>query len=236
MASASITALSKTALSKILWYIMLAVILFILAFTLYYFCWFLRNPKINITKDKNAIVSPADGKIIRVIEFDDVNVKINKGYLGRTLTLTKDVAKEGSIICVQMNPFNIHYQKAPVDGLVEKVKYSEGKLRNVFSGAELLRFIDNEKNEILIYDKNYDLKLKVVQIAGAFARRIDCFAHKGMYIKKGENIGLIRFGSMVLLIIPKDKVELNKKLVKAGSRVYVGQSIIGKIISKKKKK
>lgn len=234
-------------ISLFLIFIVLFIIAGFIIFYLFYKYWFLRNPKINIQKGKEAlqnIISPADGKIVQIIEFDEQIAKINKGRFGRIMTYTKDVASSGFVICISMNPFNIHYQRSPINGTVKNIKYRKGKFRNVLKEPSSLRFIENENNEILIEgtkssygmiskakgkSKPKPFNVKIIQIAGAFARRICCFANETQKVGKGDIIGLIKLGSMVVLIIPNN-VEL---LVKEGQRVHVGLSTIAKIKKKK---
>ena len=83
--------------------------------------------------------------------------------------------------------------------------------------------IDNERNEIII--ENELFKVKVVQIAGAVARRIECFVVKGQILKCGQRIGRINLGSQVSLVIPGG-ISLR---VRHGQRVKAGETIIANI-------
>jgi|SRR3989338_198105 len=234
-------------ISLFLIFIVLFIIVGLIIFYLFYKYWFLRNPKINVPKGKESlqnIISPADGKVVQIIEFDEQIAKINKGRFGRIMAYTKDVAASGFVICISMNPFNIHYQRSPINGIVKKIKYKKGKFRNVLKEPSSLRFIENENNEILIEgtkriygmvseakgksNKSKPFNVKVIQIAGALARRICCFAKETQNLGKGDIIGLIKLGSMVVLIIPNN-VEL---MVKHGQRVHVGLSTIAKVKKK----
>lgn len=237
-----------TIISLLVIFLLLSFVLISIIFYLFYKYWFLRNPKINIPKGKESIrniISPADGKVVQIIEFDEQIAKINKGRFGRIMAYTKDVASSGFVICISMNPFNLHYQRSPINGIVKKIKYRKGKFRNVLKEPSSLRFIENENNEILIEgtksiygtankakgksNKFKSFNVKIIQIAGAFARRICCFANETKKVGKGDIIGLIKLGSMVVLIIPNN-VEL---LVKEGQRVHVGLSTIARIRKKK---
>lgn len=231
-----------TLLSGLLFFYIPVLVLLIVISVLFYYLWFLRNPNIKVVHD-DLIISPANGKISAIIRFgaDDKNneqdnkynkhtkdiININKGRFGRILALTRDVASSGYIICIAMNLLNVHYQRSPVYGAVKNIKYTKGKFRNIFKDIKGLRFIDNERNEVLIRstplygEKKVKFNVKVIQIAGLFAKRIKCFVKPGQAVEKGQLLGLIRRGSMVVLIVP-DNV---KPVVKNGQKVKLGANI-----------
>lgn len=192
---------------------------------LFIFFWkvvFLRNPSRTIPKGNN-LISPADGKVIEIIEYDGkkeaVFFKGNKKYLGIVKTITSDVAKKGYIISIFMNPLDVHYNRSPIDGKVINVKHTDGKLLpvNTIENGFL-----NEKVETLIDGK---IKVKVIQIAGLIARRIEPFMKKGDSVKKGQIIGLINLGSQVTMILPEN-IDIT---IKKGQKVKAGESIIAKL-------
>jgi len=147
---------------------------------------FARDPAREIPLG-NHLVSPADGKIIEIAEIKDqdiAGIKIKKGLTGKIYTLTKDVAEECYLISIFMNPLDVHVNRAPIEGHVEKVNYSKGKFLPVNSlGNGLL----NEKNEIVI-NHNKIGKIKVIQIAGFLARRIECWVKEGQRVMKGQRL------------------------------------------------
>jgi len=193
--------------------ILSAAILFLF---LFYKFWFLRNPEIKVVCDNN-IVSPANGKIIKIIEYgiEDNNVEIFKKN-NKFFVFTKDVSAKGYIIVIMMNIFNIHYQKAPLNGEIISTNHIKGKFLNAVFGADNLEAtLVNEKNETLIDTARG--KIKIIQIAGVIARRICSFVKKGQQINKGEDIGLIKLGSQVVLVIPKSDLKIKENdIVEAG--------------------
>ena len=195
----------------------------IILFLLFWRFVFLRNPNRVIPKGEDTLVSPCDGKVINIVKFDGKNevkfFKGNKQYLGIVKTLTNDVSKKGYIVSIFMNPLNVHYNRTPIKGKVVSVKHSDGKLLpvNTMENGFL-----NEKSEIVIQGK---IKIKVIQIAGLIARRVETFAKKGDNLNKGEIVGLINLGSQVTLILPENVIFSIKK----GDKVLAGESIIGKI-------
>lgn len=190
----------------------------ILAFFTYWRLWFLRDPERAAPKGRN-IVSPADGKILKVANIKKPIVKVDKGFIGKIYTATKDVASETKLVAIFMSPLDVHYNRAPIEGKVISVKHTKGKF---FAANKLEESLQNEKNEIVIQNKEIG-KVKVIQVAGFLARRVICYVHKNQNVIKGDKIGLITLGSQCIIIMPK-KVKLS---VKEGQQVYAGTTIIG---------
>ncbi len=192
----------------------------IMALSLFYHLWFLRNPA-RISPKGNVIVSPAMGKISRIIEIKNgAPVTIPKGFIGKINTLTNDTIQKGYLITIIMTPLDVHYQRMPIDGKIISVKYDKGTFLNAVQGDTFKATLENEHNEILIENKKIG-KIKVIQIAGFVARRIVCSARKNQKLKIGATLGLIRLGSQVALIIPKLPLH-----VKEGQKVTDGETII----------
>ena len=115
-----------------------------------------------------------------------------------------------------MSPFNVHSNKSPITGTIEKVNYHKGKYLMAW---EPKSSTDNERNAVLF--SNEKGKIACTQIAGFLARRICSYAQKGAKIKQGEEFGFIKFGSRVDVFLPlgtKIEVVLDQK-TKAGKTV-----------------
>lgn len=177
---------------------------------------FLRNPH-RAAPGGNNIVSPADGRIINIMKIDDSNLRIKKGLMGKVDALCSDV-DAGYLVSIFMSIFDVHVNRAPIDGEVVGVKHRDGRFFMAFDKEKSLL---NESNEIII--KSEIGRIKVIQIAGFIARRIQCFVKEKQKINKGESIGRIVIGSQVCLIIPK-KVRL---VVNVGGKVRAGETILG---------
>jgi len=159
-------------------FLILSVLMFVfLAFTIFFF----RDPEREIGKN---IVSPADGKVIKIEKIKDSDV-------GDSIKVS-----------IFMSILDVHVNRMPMDGKILKIERVEGKFFPAYSEESE----KNEKNIILAETKIG--KIKIIQIAGIFARRIVCYVKEGKNIAKGERIGMIKFGSRVDLILPKDKVRL----------------------------
>ena len=191
--------------------LIIAVILILILFLINFY----RNPK-RIAPKGNNIVAPADGRVISIIDISKGNIRINKGLFGKIRTLTKDVAKECYVISIFMSPLDVHINRAPIEGTVKSINYKKGSF---FKAYDLEKSLGNEKNEIIIENKN--IKVKVIQIAGFLARRIKCYVKKNQKIHKGQKIGMIALSSQTNIILPKGvdlKIKVNDK-VKAGESV-----------------
>ena len=199
----------------LLLYLGAILICLIAIFLIFWKFWFLRDPKRDIPKGSH-ILSPADGKINKIISSDKKIESIDKGLLGRINTCAEEISRQYHLISIVMTPLDVHIQRSPIQGKVTKIRYSRGRFRNAIQKGIA---IENERNEIIIQGS---ITVKVIQIAGFLARRIECFVEENQKVDKGQRIGLINLGSQVSLIIPKD-VDL---AVKEGQRVTAGETII----------
>ena len=144
--------------------------------------WFFRDPERTIPDDSAAFVSPADGKVILIEKiFDDRFTQM-------------DVHK----ISIFMNIFNVHVNRIPYPGPVEKITLQPGKFYSADTDRGALH---NEYCAMTVTSDSVS-KYGVVQVAGLVARRIVCWAEKGDRLAAGMRYGLIRFGSRVDLYLP----------------------------------
>jgi phosphatidylserine decarboxylase len=142
---------------------------------------FFRDPPRKVPAQPNAVLSPADGRIVKVEKVRD--------------PLTE---RDTLLISVFMNVFNVHSNRAPVDGTVERIQYSAGK----FVNADLDKAsTENERNAMVMRLPDGE-RITVVQVAGLIARRILCYARDGQRLARGERYGFIRFGSRVDVYLP----------------------------------
>ena len=166
-------------------------------------CYFFRDPERITPAADDAVVSPADGKVILVEKiFDDrfVNEHVYK-------------------VSIFMSIFDVHVNRLPFTGTVEKIQYTAGS----FYAANTDQGSLSNEHCALILTTAKDLRYAVVQVAGLVARRIVCWAEKGDTVESGSRFGLIRFGSRVDIYLPQ-KVQLE---VRSGQRVRAGETIIG---------
>lgn len=145
---------------------------------------FFRDPPRPVPDQANAVLSPADGRIVKI-------EKVRDPYADR----------DALLISVFMNVFNVHSNRASVDGVVRAVQYFPG----LFVNADLDKASsENERNAVVI-DATVNGQQHVVtlvQVAGLIARRILCYVHPSDVLAKGERYGFIRFGSRVDVYLP----------------------------------
>jgi phosphatidylserine decarboxylase len=162
---------------------------------------FFRDPGRLIPLDPKAVLSPADGRIVVVAKAHDP-------YANR----------EALKISVFMNVFNVHSNRAPVDGKIEKVEYFPGK----FVNADLDKAsIENERNALVIKAANGET-VTCVQVAGLIARRILCYVNSSDVLARGQRYGFIRFGSRVDVYLPLTA----RPLVVVGDKVSATETIL----------
>ena len=165
---------------------------------------FFRDPPREIPDDPQAVLSPADGRIVMVGKATDP-------FLNR----------EALKISVFMNVFNVHSNRSPVDGTVRQRWYHAGSFLNAALDKASL---ENERNALWIETRDRQ-SVTCVQIAGLVARRILCYVEQGAGLEKGQRYGFIRFGSRVDVYLPLD-AEVKAAL---GDKVYATESILARL-------
>ena len=164
-------------------------VLFLGALFAAFSAFFFRDPERDKVFAPGELACPADGTVMTVK---------NEGVPGIT------------VVRIFLSVFSVHVQRAPMEGKIEKIKYSKGK----FAIAYKPEAAQNERNLIRIAGE-YGRFVEVEQITGSIARRIACYVSEGQGIRQGERIGMIYFGSQVAFYLP-DPVRV---LVKPGDRV-----------------
>ncbi len=149
---------------------------------------FFRDPPRAVPAQANAILSPADGRVV-VVE------KARDPYLDR------DALK----ISVFMNVFNVHSNRSPVDGTVRNKWYHAGSFINAALDKASL---ENERNALHITTAS-GVDVTCVQVAGLIARRILCYVGPGDTLARGQRYGFIRFGSRVDIYLPATAKPMN---------------------------
>jgi len=181
------------------WSLLTVLLLGLTLFTVYFF----RNPERVVPAEPDAVVAPADGKVIFVGEvMEDRYFK-----------------SEAIKVSIFMNVFNVHVNRAPVSGTVVDQFYNKGEFFNASLDKASLR---NEQAGLLMETPEGE-RLLVVQIAGLVARRIVTYPEVGDSLEKGRRYGLIRFGSRVDVYLPRSS-EVTARL---GERTVAGESILG---------
>lgn len=162
--------------------------------------YFFRDPERAIPSDPSAVVSPADGRVVAIVDEPFENAP-------------------GRRISIFLAIWNVHVQRAPTAGRVTRLVYRPGKFLGAFRAAASR---ENEQNVIYMDTAQGPLAFK--QIAGAIARRVLFWKDEGEEVARGDRVGLIRFGSRVDIWLPP-QAEI---VVRRGQNVKGGESILAK--------
>ncbi len=165
---------------------------------------FFRDPARPVPSQANAVLSPADGRIVVVEEADDP-------WLNRRALK----------ISVFMNVFNVHSNRSPLDAEVIGRWYHAGQFVNA---ALAKASVENERNALHLRTGDGQ-DVTCVQIAGLVARRILCYVDQGAKLFRGQRYGFIRFGSRVDLYLPLS----TRPLVSVGDKVKATTTILAEL-------
>ncbi len=141
--------------------------------------FFFRDPQRRVPSGPGIIVSPADGRVVRIEQEGDA-----------------------TRVSIFLSIFNVHVNRSPVEGTITEIRYRKGKYRAAYND---LASVENERNLLIISGNR--IRVECSQIAGLVARRIVCWKKPGDVVGRGERFGLIRFGSRTELLLPAN-VEL----------------------------
>lgn len=167
-----------------------------------FFLWFFRDPQRTVPGGDGLIVSPGDGLVT-----ETTSISTPEGSRQR--------------ISIFLSVFDVHVNRAPIGGVLSRVRYQKGRFLNAMNPASAER---NEQNTVTVRgqgpDGGYEVTFK--QIAGLLARRIVFRCNEGESVERGQRVGLIKFGSRVDVVIPSSAV----LRVKVGDRVKGGASVL----------
>ena len=171
-------------------------LLLLAAFVLYFF----RDPERVAPADPAAVVSPADGRVLEVVDEP----------MG---------SRAGRRISIFLAVWDVHVNRAPLAGRITRVEYRPGRF---YAAMRSRASAENEQNVIHLVSQRGEIVFK--QIAGWIARRVLCWKAEGDAVARGERVGMIRFGSRVDLWLPAEA----EILVRPGQHVKGGSSILAR--------
>jgi len=172
--------------------------------------YFFRDPERVTPTRAGLVISPADGRI-SVIEKVLPPVEL-------------DLPREATVrLSIFMNVFDVHVNRAPIDGAVRRLAYVPG----AFINAELDKASEDNERQALTLETSGGRRLGVVQIAGLIARRIVGFIQEGDSLAAGQRFGLIRFGSRVDVYLPPGV----SPLACLGQRAVAGETVLADLDS-----
>jgi phosphatidylserine decarboxylase len=163
-----------------------------------FFLWFFRDPERAIPDSAGVVVSPADGKVTEVVSG-----------LRNGAPVTR--------ISIFLNVFDVHVNRSPLAGVIREIRYQKGKFLNAMNPASAEY---NEQNTVTVEGDGQTVVFK--QIAGLLARRIVFNKQVGDPVKRGERVGLIKFGSRVDVFLDASA----QLQIKVGERVKGGSSVL----------
>ncbi|NQY09806.1 MAG: phosphatidylserine decarboxylase family protein [Flavobacteriales bacterium] len=163
---------------------------------------FFRSPKKNVELKENAIYAPADGKVVVIEEIEEATYFNEKRIQ----------------VSIFMSPVNVHVNWYPISGTIEEIKYLPGLHLVAWDPKSST---ENEMTHLVIRHKN-GVRLLVKQIAGALARRIVYYSKKDQEATQGEQLGFIKFGSRVDVLLPLS-ANIN---IKIGDKVTGCETVI----------
>jgi phosphatidylserine decarboxylase len=168
-----------------------------------FICFFFRDPDRLVPGGDGMIVSPADGKVIKV----------------EPVAQTPYFEGACTRVSVFMSVFNVHVNRSPYEGTIRNVDYHPGK----FFSANLDKASKDNEHNALMLESQLGKRIGFVQIAGLVARRIICAVQPGDSLKRGQRFGLICFGSRLDIYLPTE-TEIK---VSVGDKVQAGSTILG---------
>jgi len=164
--------------------------------------WFFRNPPREIPTGHGVVVSPADGKMVEILEIDDPDIG--------------PAIRFGIFLSI----FNVHINRSSMSGAVVAVRYRPGKFLNALR-PESAR--ENENLDVILASHEMPGQFfRIRQITGQFARRIVCWVRPGDVLTRGEQFGMIKLGSRTELVIPRH--EALKIEIAVGDTVSAGST------------
>lgn len=215
------------------------ILLLIIIWAFWRFYYFFRDPQRKVPIGNN-IVSVADGIVVYIKKIDKgevpISIKGSKKILLHDIIFIRNyiIKDPHYIIGVFMTPFDVHVNRAPIEGVISFQKYINNRknlpmtsmwLRVMFKKKpfekESRHILENERN--IIHFKGR-IPVTVIQIADIYVNKIISYVKEGDYMKKGDRIGMIRMGSQVDIIFPcLENISIK---VQEGDRVFAGSSII----------
>ena len=166
--------------------------------------YFFRDPERHHLEEKNAVLTPADGRILEVKHVDEKDSPLGQPSIK---------------VSIFMNVFNVHVNRIPIEGTIKQISYHPGK----FLSADLDKASEQNENNRITLETADSREILVIQIAGLVARRIACWIDKGDTVKTGQRFGLIRFGSRLEVFLPAD----SKIIAQVQQKVKAGETVIG---------
>ena len=176
--------------------------------------WFFRDPVRTPPVGERLVISPADGRVIKV---DAATLPAELREAAAALGATGELQR----VSIFLNLFNVHVNRTPAAGRIAKIAYVPGKF---FNASLDKASVHNERSGAVLVDPAGRV-FGFVQIAGLVARRIVNHLREGQVVRAGERFGLIRFGSRAEVYLPRG----SEVRVSVGDFVVAGESVLAEV-------
>jgi phosphatidylserine decarboxylase len=191
-------------ISVILYYMGFVPAAILMVIVTLFIIYFFRDPVRACDAPDNAVISPADGRILEVRQIGEGDSPLGENTIK---------------ISIFMSIFNVHVNRIPSKGRISEIVYNNGR----FFSANLDKASEYNENNRITLETDKGHTIIFIQIAGLIARRIVCWINEMDYVKAGQRFGLIRFGSRLDIYIPSE----SRISIKVRDRVKAGETIIG---------
>lgn len=205
--------------------------------------FFFRDPERRIPQGDSLILSPADGRVMYLYPVKTGEVtSVKKGKKIRITELAKTEIKhaEGWLLGIYMTPFDVHFNRAPIDGEIRTLHYHRTgvnlpmvDLWEYVSFTLLRKAVDMFASPFHLENERMTMRIRngkmvcfLILIADQFVNKITRLFQEGQQVTKGDKISFIERGSQTDLFIPYQRIMFE---VRPGEQVYAGKTIIGRI-------
>lgn len=209
-------------MDSILFVIVETIIAIIVISIVFYYGYFLRQPKRSVPYHNRVFVSPASGKVISIISTEQEHIDIYKDNEKALELFTDWLCGPFTIVSIMMTPMDVHYQRAPYDSIILDQAHYPGKFYNAVRKSKTLKSTFRNENNQMLFETDTGIRYKVIQIAGLLARRIVSYIKPWQEVQQGDVIGLIKFGSQVTIVFD-NQVDV---IARIGQKVVDGETVL----------
>ena len=178
---------------------------------------FFRDPERVVPQADDAIVAPADGLVSLITEVAPPPELVGDDAGGSKGLPPAPVTR----ISIFMSVFDVHINRAPIAGTIQRLIYIPGKFMN----ADLDKASEENERQHILIERPDGMQIGFTQIAGLVARRIVPFVKPGDIVAVGQRVGLIRFGSRVDVYLPAG----TDPQVLLGQKIIAGETVLAKV-------
>jgi len=209
-----------------MYFLILGILLLCILVICFYRFYFLRQPQRKVPHDITLFVSPANGKIISIIQQKDLQDTQKCLYKNHRKVLDDRTKwfKNWTLISIMMTPLDVHFQKAPVDAKMLNISYQKGSYRNAMKKDKNLTATFQNEYQTMFFETTDKTHFRIIQIAWFVARRIVSFLTLGQQVQQGETIWLIKLGSQVSVVLD----EHYEIIARVWDTVIDGETILAK--------